>query len=178
MRLAGLHDYRLCLLGGIAASDNSCSRTCKLQDVNAISVFKTMFIVLMSQGKSRKSREKCWDLDALTPVGGVWEEGMTGKLPEECLDWQGEIRPGFGIRPLSFRRVIRRSKRCRLPRLTRRDRVNQAFASCAETSGSRSCRSPSCFLPSHKLSTSHPPASGTAAKELPTNPSPNAPTAG
>src|ERR1700735_1193321 len=72
-----MHDYRLCLLGGIAASHHSCSRTCKLQDVNAISVFKTMFIVLVSQGKSRKSREKCWDLKALTAGGAVCWEGKT-----------------------------------------------------------------------------------------------------
>jgi hypothetical protein len=46
----------------------SCSLTEKLQDVNAVSVFNTMFIdtmfiVLVSQGKSRKSSEKCWYLD-------------------------------------------------------------------------------------------------------------------
>jgi hypothetical protein len=41
----------------------SCSLTEKLQDVNAASVFNTMFIVLVSQGKSRKSSEKCWYLD-------------------------------------------------------------------------------------------------------------------
>jgi len=41
----------------------SCSLTEKLQDVNAVSAFNTMFIVLVSQGKSRKSSEKCWYLD-------------------------------------------------------------------------------------------------------------------
>ena len=41
----------------------SCSLSEKLLDVNAVSAFNTMFIVLVSQGKSRKSSEKCCYLD-------------------------------------------------------------------------------------------------------------------
>jgi hypothetical protein len=61
-------DTGFCKLGGMAGPAASCSLTEKLQDVNAVSVFNTMFIdtmfiVLVSQGKSRKSSEKCWYLD-------------------------------------------------------------------------------------------------------------------
>jgi hypothetical protein len=49
-----------CKLGGMAASDSFLQPDRKLQDVNAVSAFNTMFIVLVSQGKSRKSSEKCW----------------------------------------------------------------------------------------------------------------------
>ena len=52
-----------CKLGDMAASDSFLQPDRKLQDVNAVSAFKTMFIVLVSQGKSRKSSEKCWYLD-------------------------------------------------------------------------------------------------------------------
>jgi len=56
----------------------SCSLTEKLQDVNAQSAFNTMFIVLVSQGKSRKSSEKCCSLRGIHNQHGDLDQHGNG----------------------------------------------------------------------------------------------------
>lgn len=61
-------------LGGMAASDSFLQPDRKIQDVNAVSAFNTMFIVLVSQEKASGNRVKSARPAQLSGLSSLWKD--------------------------------------------------------------------------------------------------------